>query len=405
MKQRTNQFWKKSLATGLSLAMLVSLLPATLAADTNSDPNVKTYGNVTFRLVKNDKTVDAAEEPDGGDQGDSGFPGGGFPGGDFPGGGDDWQDGAGLGNATVNKEAKNYERKSIEGVTAIKDIKTEANANELNYYIVGATVTTDTGGQKTLTGLVTVIGSDGKEIAPTISEDGGQVTVTYAGVSEDSPATVVVTDYIQDVVTKEVDEEEGQYLAAMGTEGTSPDMAYRAALYVNNGEQDENSITEVIQDGTAEGTNLTGGTISAASSGFSGVIVKNSGEDTASKVTISNSTIDLSSQSDGTDVNDFAGYGAGVASFGDGTLTVIEDSEISTDGVAKSAVFTDGGADLVVKNSELKSTGGTIYEDYELTSATNKMVAPPLGAGRGRQCPHLQPDGQGLHRHLRGHHH
>ena len=395
MKQRTNQFWKKSLATGLSLAMLVSLLPATLAADTNSDPNVKTYGNVTFRLVKNDKTVDAAEEPDGGDQGDSGFPGGGFPGGDFPGGGDDWQDGAGLGNATVNKEAKNYERKSIEGVTAIKDIKTEANANELNYYIVGATVTTDTGGQETLTGLVTVIGSDGKEIAPTISEDGGQVTVTYAGVSEDSPATVVVTDYIQDVVTKEVDEEEGQYLAAMGTEGTSPDMAYRAALYVNNGEQDENSITEVIQDGTAEGTNLTGGTISAASSGFSGVIVKNSGEDTASKVTISNSTIDLSSQSDGTDVNDFAGYGAGVASFGDGTLTVIEDSEISTDGVAKAAVFTDGGADLVVKSSTISSTGGTIYEDYELTSATNKMVAPPwvLGVAGNARTSNLMGEG------------
>ncbi len=393
MKQRTNPFWKKSLATGLSLAMLASLLPATLAADTNSDPNVKTYGNVTFRLVKNDKTVDAAEEPDGGDQGDSGFPGGGFPGGDFP-GGDDWQDSAGLGNASVNKEAKNYARQTIEGVTAIMDIQTEANANKLNYYIVGATVTTDTGDQA-LTGLVTVIGSDGKEIAPTISEDGGQVTVTYAGVSEDSPATVVVTDYIQDVVTKEVEETEGQYLATMGTEGTSPDMAYRAALYVNDGEQDENSITEVIQDGTAEGTNLTGGTISAASSGFSGVIVKNSGEETSSEVTISDATIDLSSQSDGTDVNDFAGYGAGVASFGDGTLTVIEDSEISTDGVAKAAVFTDGGADLVVKSSTISSTGGTIYEDYELTSATNKMVAPPwvLGVAGNARTSNLMGEG------------
>ena len=379
MKQRTNPFWKKSLATGLSLAMLASLLPATLAADTNSDPNVKTYGNVTFRLVKNDKTVDAAEEPDGGDQGDSGFPGGGFPGGGFPGGGfpgggDDWQDGAGLGNATVNKKAKNYEQKSIEGVTAIKDIKTEANANKLNYYIVGATVTTDTGDQA-LTGLVTVIGSDGKEIAPTISEDGGQVTVTYAGVSEDSPATVVVTDYIQDVVTKEVEETEGQYLATMGTEGTSPDMAYRTALYVNNGEKDENSIDEVVKnngDATAEVSEdgMKNAQINATSSGFSGVIVKNSGEETTSKVTISNSKIILDSESDGTDVNDFAGYGAGVASFGDGTLTVIEDSEISTNGVAKSAVFTDGGADLVVKGSTLSSSGGTIYEDYEIGRAS-----------------------------------
>lgn len=349
MKQRGRRFWKKALSVSLVLTVLASTLPGALAID--------------------------------------------LP---FPGGDNDWQSGAGLGNADVNKAPRNYDHAVITGVTAIKDVKTEANANELNYYIVGATVTNEDG-EKACTGLVTVLDSAGKEIAPAITEADGVVSVTYDGISPDAPGTVVITDYIQGVVNKEVDEKAGDYLAAMGTEGTSPDMAYRAALYINDGVQDENSITEAIQGkGALAGTTLDGAKIEAASSGFSGVIVKTSEDvEAASEVTISNSTIKLESESDGTDVNDFAGYGAAVGSFGDDTLTVIEDSTISTGGVAKTAVFTDTGANLVVKNSTLSSSGGTIYEDYELTSATNKMVAPPwvLGVAGSARTSNLMGQG------------
>ena len=322
-----------------------------------------------------------------------------------PPGGDDWQGGAGLGDAKVNKEPRNYTHTVITDVTAITNVKTEANNNKLNYYIVGATVTgkadeAEEASTVEYDGLMTVIDGAGKEIAPTVTDNGESVTVSYGSISEENKVTVVITDYLQDTEERTVDGKEGTYLSAMGTEGTSPDMAYRAALYVNDGEVDDNSITQLIKDNkdtaSSSASELKNASITAGSSGFSGVIARTSkGAETASKITISSSAIALNSGSDGTDANDFAGYGAAVSSFGDGTLTIIEDSTITTTGVAKSAVFTDTGADLVVKNSTLSSKGGTIYEDYELTSATNKMVAPPwvLGVAGNARTSNLMGEG------------
>lgn len=334
MVKRSKTYWKKGLSLFLVLMLLVSVSPVALAED---------------------------------------FGEGGF-----------------MGSGTSNSKAeKNYEQAVITQVTAITDIKTERNANDLNYYVVGATVTGTYNGkavtEQEFEGLVTVLDSSGKEIAPVISDKG---EVSYPGIEGDSEAVVVITDYLHDA--------ENGTLVAMGTESSSPDLAYRAALYVRDGEVNENSITQAIGEGALTGTDLTGATIQGESSGFSAVVVKTTDDaKTASEVTISGSTITLDSQSDGSDVNDFAGYGAAVSSFGKKTLTVIEDSTVSTVGAGKSAIFTDSGADLVVKSSILSSAGGELYEDYELTSATNKMVAPPwvLGVAGNARTSNLMGKG------------
>lgn len=366
MKNRQRKrAWKKVSSFLIVLTLLVSMVPNVLAEGPPSDP------------------------PLGGD--------------------DSWQGQAGLGGGSVNKKAKDYVHTVIVDVTSITEVETEANANKLNYYIVGATVNGKvvTDGEAAAeateaiyTGLVTVIDGEGREIAPTLSKDGETIGVSYDEIGEDNKVTVVITDYIQDTVEKTVDEEPGDYLGAMGTEGTSPDMAYRAALYVNDGAVDKDSIPQVIQNHEDEAAfsagKLKNASITAASSGFSGVIAKTSDSaEKASQITISDSAITLDSSSDGTDVNDFAGYGAAVSSFGGKTLTTIEGSTIITKGVAKSAVFTDTGADLVVKDSELHAAGGEIYDAYELTSATSKMVAPPwvLGVAGNARTSNLMGEG------------
>ena len=97
--------------------------------------------------------------------------------------------------------------------------------------------------------------------------------------------------------------------------------------------------------------------------------------------------IAMNSDADGSDTNDFSGLGAAVLAEGQGTIVNITDSNIETTGVAKLALFTDGGAVSIVKNSTLTSNSGTIYEGYMSTADQVTMVAPPwvLGLG-GPKC-------------------
>ncbi|MBQ9032242.1 MAG: hypothetical protein IJ106_12430 [Parasporobacterium sp.] len=97
--------------------------------------------------------------------------------------------------------------------------------------------------------------------------------------------------------------------------------------------------------------------------------------------------ITMDTTADGSDTNDFSGLGAAVLAEGQGTVVNITDANIETTGVAKLALFTDGGAVSIVKNSTLTSNSGTIYEGYMSTADQAVMVAPPwvLGLG-GPKC-------------------
>ena len=97
--------------------------------------------------------------------------------------------------------------------------------------------------------------------------------------------------------------------------------------------------------------------------------------------------ITMNSTADGSDTNDFSGLGAAVIAEGKGTIVNITGANIETTGVAKLALFTDGGAVSIVKDSTLTSNSGTIYEGYMSTADQVTMVAPPwvLGLG-GPKC-------------------
>jgi len=97
--------------------------------------------------------------------------------------------------------------------------------------------------------------------------------------------------------------------------------------------------------------------------------------------------ITMNTTADGSDTNDFSGLGAAVVAFGPGTLVNITDANIETTGVAKLALFTDGGAVSVVKGSTLTTNSGTIYDGYMSTADQTLMVSPPwvLGLG-GPKC-------------------
>lgn len=266
--------------------------------------------------------------------------------GDAPGG----PGGPGGVPSILTLEDPQYTYQTIENVTTISDIKTEDSLNELARVVVGATVN-----GKEVTGLLTM------------TRNGVEVPVAEGTYTAADQVVITAANYLQDAG------EDGK-LTALGSWNAISGLPYRTALSVRDG--------KVVDDESAR--SAISGEISAAAasnvksqsqtSGFSAMIIRDS------DYTIKGADIELNSTSDGTDVNDFAGYGAGVAVYGNSKVT-IEDSKITTAGVAKAATFADGGADLIVRNSALTSRGGTIYKDYKSTANQSYMINPPWVLG------------------------
>lgn len=271
----------------------------------------------------------------------------GMPGGDMPGG----PGGPGGGGTSVlTLEDPKYSYQTIENVTSISNIKTEDSLNELAKVVVGATVN-----GKEVTGLLTM------------TQNGVEVPVTEGTYTAADKVVITATSYLQDAG------EDGK-LAALGSWNAISGLPYRAALSIRDGKVvDTESIRSAI-NGTISDTGASNVKSESQTSGFSAMIIRDS------DYKITNANISLDSKSDGTDVNDFAGYGAGVAVYGDSKVE-IEDSSITTTGVAKAATFADAGADLIVRNSTLTSRGGDIYKDYKSTANQSYMINPPWVLG------------------------
>ena len=91
----------------------------------------------------------------------------------------------------------------------------------------------------------------------------------------------------------------------------------------------------------------------------------------------------MDTDADGFDTNDFSGLGAAVLATGEDVRVIIEGADIETTGVAKLALFTDGGAVSIVDNSTLTTNSGTIYDGYISTADQAVMVSPPWVLGLG----------------------
>ena len=149
---------------------------------------------------------------------------------------------------------------------------------------------------------------------------------------------------------------------------------YRTAIYVDKtGVVPGSSVTAAVR-GEIGPDGADGVAISGGSDEFSAVIVN------GGSYALKNAKIELLTAADGKRTCDFAGLGSAVCAFSGGKIR-IEDSEIHTTGVAKCALFSDGGSDIVVTGSKLSALGGTLYEGYENNADFNFMVAPPWVLG------------------------
>ncbi len=151
---------------------------------------------------------------------------------------------------------------------------------------------------------------------------------------------------------------------------------YRTSLFVSDGKLDLNkSVTEAITSGTYNDKGAQGLHIVSQSSNFNGLILNNG------TYNLKNSTFSFLSDSDGSKVSDFTGYGAVLAVFGNKTKLVADNITINTEGVARPALFNDRGADVLIKNSTFKTEGGTLYKGYKNNANQKIMVTPPWVLG------------------------
>lgn len=286
---------------------------------------------------------------------------------DLPPGGPDGPGGPGGAPSILTLEDPGYEYQVIEDVTSVAGVKTEPSLNKLADIVVGATV-------------------NGEEVSGllTMTKNGVEVPVAEGTYTAADKVVVTVTNYLQDAG------EDGK-LAALGSWNALSGLPYRAALSIRDGKvADDESVRSAI-GGTISDTAASNVKSQSQTSGFSAVVIRDSG------YKLTNADITLDSKSDGTDVCDFAGYGAGVAVYGSNPdfadddavkaykpevmKVEIEDSSITTTGVAKAATFADRGADLIVRGSTLTTKGGEIYKDYKSTATQSYMITPPWVLG------------------------
>lgn len=198
--------------------------------------------------------------------------------------------------------------------------------------------------------------------------EGFLLTMTVDGVETD----MVPGEYQNVVLTVTPD---SGHIGSYQGRGNDP---YRTALFVKDGAIVEDlSVTSAITAGEYTGTEASGLVIESESPSFSSIMLVNS------DYTLSDITITADSDSDGSgDANDFSGLGAVVAIY-DKSIVTIEDSTITTVGVAKPALFVDSGSAALVRNSTLYTDGGTLYDGYRNTADQTIMVAPPWVLGIG----------------------
>jgi len=160
------------------------------------------------------------------------------------------------------------------------------------------------------------------------------------------------------------------------------DYDYDASLYIKDSSisKDDSNFSR-IKEGEYDNSKAIDLKIEDTTSGHNGILILNS------NYYIKNASIKLLTDATGTNTCDFSGKGSTISVFGSSNVKV-EDSSIETKGVATMPIFVDDGAILTLKNSSIKSNGGTLYKDYLNTPEQTLMVAPPwilgiMGTSRG----------------------
>lgn len=185
-------------------------------------------------------------------------------------------------------------------------------------------------------------------------------------------------------------------LGSFGAGGTDAsaengdDYDYNCALVVTaDGIDEASSNTGRLEGGSADGSSAAGFELDDDTSGHTGILVNNAA------YTISDTSISLLTDADGSDTCDFSGKGSAVAVFGEDADVTVENSEIHTKGVAVMPVFADSGSTVTIRESTLVSEGGTLNAEYMNTPDQGLMAAPPwiLGIMGTSRCTNLMGNG------------
>ncbi|WP_416984854.1 hypothetical protein [Streptomyces sp. T028] len=147
---------------------------------------------------------------------------------------------------------------------------------------------------------------------------------------------------------------------------------FRQAVYVDaDGVVTDKSVPAAVLGGKLTDTLARDVSITSTGECFDGVFVQDG------TYTLQRPTISLT----GNGRCDFAGYGAAVVGDGSATTLVVEGARISTKGVVRTAVISNDGANVVVKDSCLRTRNGTLPDDYEATVETPYMQSVPWMLG------------------------
>ncbi|WP_406480941.1 hypothetical protein [Streptomyces sp. NBC_01615] len=193
---------------------------------------------------------------------------------------------------------------------------------------------------------------DGVETGQLLTETGGTDTLISAGT------------YLGDVVLTVAEANEVTYQTL-----TFP---FRQAVYVDaDGVATAKSVLAGVLGGKL--TNTLAKNISITSTGecFDGVFVQDA------DYTLTGPTISLT----GNGRCDFAGYGAAVVGDGSATKLVLDGARIATKGVVRTGVISNNGANVIVKNSAVRTRNGVLPSDYQATVETPYMESVPWMLG------------------------
>lgn len=135
--------------------------------------------------------------------------------------------------------------------------------------------------------------------------------------------------------------------ALMRINNISRDFQDAVVIDSTKGEVVENQgVPAVVQGGSVTGKKTEGVYIASTAESFNGVLIHGDGN-----YTVKNSRMEL----DGFGANDFMGVGAGVAVI-DTADVVIEDCDLTVNGVTRCAVHVGGDSHVTVKNCRLQNT-------------------------------------------------
>jgi hypothetical protein len=218
----------------------------------------------------------------------------------------------------------------------------------------GATITPPQG--KTVT--LTVNGTEqGQKLASTTGYDLVFVPGTYTG-----DVQLIVAD------TNPVEYAPSRTSASSATPIVQP---FRQAICVDTaGFSEFKSVSAAVAGTQATATSAEGITINSSGECFNGIYA-------ASSYLVKNAEIDLV----GNGRSDFSGYGAAVVGTGQGTSLVLDGVNITSTGVARTALVASDGANVVVKNSEFQTNNGELPPDYVPTSDITQMRSAPWMLG------------------------